>query len=109
MKMKYSCSHNEAEYEACILGLKVALSMGVTKASVFGDSLLIIYQTNGTKDEKFIPYLASLADGNRSSPFGEPLPLSTLSSPFTRAPSWITRSLQEAGNYAPISQAFASK
>lgn len=37
MKIKYSCSHNEAEYEACILGLKVALSMGVTKASVFGD------------------------------------------------------------------------
>jgi ribonuclease HI len=60
MKIKYSCSHNEAEYEACILGLKVALSMGVTKASVFGDSLLIFYQTNGTKDDKLIPYLASL-------------------------------------------------
>ncbi|XP_058068838.1 uncharacterized protein LOC131218176 [Magnolia sinica] len=48
-----------AKYEACIAGLREAIILNVKKLLVFGDSQLIIHQTNDywkTKDEKLIPY-----------------------------------------------------
>ena len=36
--------NNVTEYEACIVGLQVALEFGAYDLSVFGDSLLIISQ-----------------------------------------------------------------
>ena len=36
--------NNVTEYEACIVGLQVALEFGSYDLSVFGDSLLIISQ-----------------------------------------------------------------
>ncbi|XP_058103453.1 uncharacterized protein LOC131247025 [Magnolia sinica] len=48
-----------AEYEACIAGLREAIILNVKKLRVFGDSQLIMNQTNGdwkTKDEMLIPY-----------------------------------------------------
>ncbi|XP_077252394.1 uncharacterized protein LOC143891748 [Tasmannia lanceolata] len=48
-----------AEYEACIAGLEAAMAMHIQDLDVFGDSILIIYQTNGhwkTRDDKLIPY-----------------------------------------------------
>ena len=42
VKLNFDCTNNVMEYEACIVGLQVALKFGVYKLSVFGDSLLII-------------------------------------------------------------------
>ncbi|XP_077232407.1 uncharacterized protein LOC143869732 [Tasmannia lanceolata] len=51
------------EYEACIAGLEAALALQVQDIDVFGDSMLIICQTNGqwkTREDKLIPYNAYL-------------------------------------------------
>ncbi|XP_077232421.1 uncharacterized protein LOC143869745 [Tasmannia lanceolata] len=48
-----------AEYEACMGGLETALSLEVQDFNVYGDSLLIICQTNGkwlTKEDRLTPY-----------------------------------------------------
>ncbi|XP_077223458.1 uncharacterized protein LOC143857072 [Tasmannia lanceolata] len=48
-----------AEYEACISGLEAAIALRIQDLDVFGDSILIICQTNGnwkTRDDKLIPY-----------------------------------------------------
>jgi len=48
-----------AEYEALILGLKIAIEIGVTRLHIFEDSQLIVNQVMEiyhTKDEKLIPY-----------------------------------------------------
>ncbi|XP_043710301.1 protein NYNRIN-like [Telopea speciosissima] len=48
-----------AEYEAYAIGLEAALSIGLKRTDVFGDSSLVICQMQGkwkTKDEKLIPY-----------------------------------------------------
>ncbi|XP_058087475.1 uncharacterized protein LOC131234555 [Magnolia sinica] len=53
------CTNNVAEYEACIAGLREAIILNMKRLQVFGDSQLIINQTNGdwkTKDKKLIPY-----------------------------------------------------
>ena len=58
-KLKFDCTNNMAEYEACIIGLRAALDMGIKDITVFGDSDLIIQQTRGdwqTRDFKLIPY-----------------------------------------------------
>ena len=36
------CSNNMAEYQALILGLQMALEMGVKDLDVYGDSQLVI-------------------------------------------------------------------
>ena len=57
--MTFPCTNNEVEYEACILGLQVALEHNVRKLHVHGDAMLIISQVNGdwkTKDPKLVPY-----------------------------------------------------
>ena len=59
VKLNFSCTNNVTEYEACIVGLQVALEFGAYDLSVFGDSLLIIYQIEGkwqARDAKLIPY-----------------------------------------------------
>ncbi|KAM1514061.1 hypothetical protein ACFX1Z_025426 [Malus domestica] len=38
------CSNNVAEYQALIIGLQMAINMGITALEVFGDSKLIINQ-----------------------------------------------------------------
>ena len=58
-KMTFPCTNNEAKYEACILGLQLALEHGVKKLLVHGDAMLVISQVNGnwkTKDSKMVPY-----------------------------------------------------
>ena len=40
-------TNNQSEYSALILGLKGAITLGITKLSVLGDSLLVINQVNG--------------------------------------------------------------
>ena len=58
-RLTFPYTNNIAEYEACIMGLKMAVEMGIEELEVFGDSSLIIFQTRGefkTKDPKLIPY-----------------------------------------------------
>ncbi|XP_078180791.1 uncharacterized protein LOC144574657 [Carex rostrata] len=62
-KIQFECTNNMAEYEACVLELKMALEQNVTHLLVFGDSLLIISQIKGelkTKDKKLISYFEYL-------------------------------------------------
>ncbi|KAJ9135135.1 hypothetical protein P3X46_032349 [Hevea brasiliensis] len=59
IKLRFDCTNNVAEYEACVMGLQAAIEMRIRKLEVYGDSALIIYQVKGewqTKDPKLIPY-----------------------------------------------------
>ncbi|XP_077230237.1 uncharacterized protein LOC143863459 [Tasmannia lanceolata] len=75
IKLQFECTNNMAEYEACIAGLEAALILKVQEIDVFGDSILIICQTNGnwkTRESKLIPYnfyLESLAKKFKSITF----------------------------------------
>lgn len=40
----YPCTNNTAEYEACIVGLKATIDLGITKLEVSSDSALVIFQ-----------------------------------------------------------------
>jgi len=53
------CSNNVAEYQALIVGLEMALEMGITRLDVYGDSKLIINQLITHYDVKkpdLVPY-----------------------------------------------------
>jgi ribonuclease HI len=55
----YTDSNNAAEYEALLHGLRMAVSMGIQRLEVRGDSNLAISQINGefdAKDPKIISY-----------------------------------------------------
>ncbi|XP_057990584.1 uncharacterized protein LOC131172965 [Hevea brasiliensis] len=59
VKLKFECTNNVVEYEACVSGLQAAIKMKIKKLKVYGDSALIIYQVKGewqTRDPKLIPY-----------------------------------------------------
>ena len=48
-----------AKYEACVLGLQVAIEKKIKSLNVYNDSALVIYQLNGeweTRDSKLLPY-----------------------------------------------------
>ena len=47
VKLNFGYTNNITEYEACIVGLQVALEFGAYDLSVFGDSVLIISQIEG--------------------------------------------------------------
>ncbi|XP_055812085.1 uncharacterized protein LOC129882003 [Solanum dulcamara] len=60
VKFKFLCTNNMAEYEACILGLRMAVDMNIQELLVIGDSDLLIHQVQGewsTKNVKILPYL----------------------------------------------------
>jgi ribonuclease HI len=57
--LKEECSNNEAEYEALIFSLLLALSMNIHSLHVYGDSQLIIRQVNGVyevRKPELVPY-----------------------------------------------------
>ncbi|XP_050895716.1 uncharacterized protein LOC127102387 [Lathyrus oleraceus] len=57
----FDCINNIAEYEACILVIKVAVDLRIKILEVYGDSTLVIYQIKGereTRNAKLIPYRA---------------------------------------------------
>ena len=57
--LSFDCTNNVAEYEACVLGLQVAIEKKIKRLTVYGDSALVICQLNGeweTRDSKLVPY-----------------------------------------------------
>ncbi|RDY01800.1 rnhA, partial [Mucuna pruriens] len=57
----FDCTNNMAEYEACAMGIIMAIEHQISKLKVFGDSALVIYQLRGeweTRDAKLVPYHA---------------------------------------------------
>ncbi|XP_070034557.1 uncharacterized protein [Nicotiana tomentosiformis] len=64
-KLKFPCTNNMAEYEACILGLKLAVDMNIQELLVIGDSNLLVHQVLrewATKNNKIFPYLQCVQD-----------------------------------------------
>ncbi|XP_070045090.1 uncharacterized protein [Nicotiana tomentosiformis] len=59
-KLKFPCTNNITEYEACILGLKMANDMNVQEMLIIRDTNLLVYQVLGewdTNNTKILPYL----------------------------------------------------
>jgi ribonuclease HI len=46
LQLSFSASNNAAEYEALIHGLNIAISLGIKRLMVYGDSLVVISQIN---------------------------------------------------------------
>ncbi|XP_030964397.1 uncharacterized protein LOC115985610 [Quercus lobata] len=58
-KLNFPAANNATEYEACIMGLRAALSLGVREFEVYRDSALIISQIQNKwkiKEERLMPY-----------------------------------------------------
>lgn len=47
VQLKFSCTNNMAEYEACSIGLQATLDMRIRDVEVYEDSILIISQVTG--------------------------------------------------------------
>ncbi|KAG9458562.1 hypothetical protein H6P81_003070 [Aristolochia fimbriata] len=57
--LSYCCTNNEAEYQAIILGLGMAIEMGLSQLEIFGDSALVIKQIIGdfeVRKDELMPY-----------------------------------------------------
>lgn len=52
LRFDFPASNNEAEYEALIAGLNLALKTGAKEIQVYGDSQLMVRQVNGSYDAK---------------------------------------------------------
>ncbi|XP_070019811.1 uncharacterized protein [Nicotiana sylvestris] len=64
-RLRFSCTNNTTEYEACIMGMNMAVDMNVEELLIMGDSDLIIRQAQGeweTRDIKLIPYRQHVED-----------------------------------------------
>ena len=46
-RLFFFCTNNMTEYEACIMGLNMAIDLGVQELIVLGDSDLLIQQAQG--------------------------------------------------------------
>ena len=50
MQIFWKVSNNEAEYEALLHGLHLAISLGIKRLLVYGDSMVVINQVNDSWD-----------------------------------------------------------
>ncbi|XP_074278042.1 uncharacterized protein LOC141601645 [Silene latifolia] len=60
VRCEFKATNNEAEYEALILGLQLALELQISRIEVYSDSKLIVNHVNNvytTMDPKIIAYL----------------------------------------------------
>nr|XP_023895403.1 uncharacterized protein LOC112007301 [Quercus suber] len=58
-RLNFPSTNNATEYEACIMGLRAALGLGVKELEVYDDSALIISQIHNKwkiKEERLMPY-----------------------------------------------------
>lgn len=46
-RLHFQCTNNIVEFEACIIGLKAAIDLGIDELEVYGDSTLVIFQATG--------------------------------------------------------------
>ena len=51
-RLMFKCTNNEAEYEACIMGLEEAIDLRIKNLKVYGDSALVINQIKGEWDTR---------------------------------------------------------
>ncbi|XP_058185840.1 uncharacterized protein LOC131303068 [Rhododendron vialii] len=64
-KLNFEVTNNQAEYEACIVGMEAAIKIGIEKLEVVRDSNLEVSQANGdwkVKEEKLKPYHQDFED-----------------------------------------------
>ncbi|XP_070022030.1 uncharacterized protein [Nicotiana sylvestris] len=64
-RLQFFCTNNTIEYEACIMGINMAIRQHVKELLIMGDSDLIIRQAQGeweTRDVKLIPYKQLVED-----------------------------------------------
>ncbi|XP_070019656.1 uncharacterized protein [Nicotiana sylvestris] len=64
-RLRFFCTNNTTEYEACIMGMNMAIDHDVEELLIMGDSNLIIQQAQGewkTRDVKLIPYRQHVED-----------------------------------------------
>ncbi|KAK5776266.1 hypothetical protein PVK06_044225 [Gossypium arboreum] len=64
-RLNFFCTNNIAKYEACIMGLRVAIERNVKTLEVYGDSALVIYQIRGdweVRDSKLVKYSDLVAE-----------------------------------------------
>ena len=60
IRLQYSTTNNEAEYEALLTGLKMAKILGAAELDVLSDSQLVVGQMNGdykAKEKRMQQYL----------------------------------------------------
>ncbi|KAL0447355.1 UNVERIFIED_CONTAM: hypothetical protein Slati_1863400 [Sesamum latifolium] len=65
IKFGFKASNNEAEYEALVIGLRMAHETGAKHLLAYSDSQLVVKQVEGTyeaKEESMIQYLQQIAD-----------------------------------------------
>ncbi|XP_024634522.1 uncharacterized protein [Medicago truncatula] len=58
-RIRFDCTNNIAEYEACIMGIEEAIDLRIKKIVIYGDSALVINQIKGeweTRHPGLIPY-----------------------------------------------------
>ena len=58
-RLVFNCTNNMAEYEACALGIQVAIDFKVKLLKVYGDSASVIHPLRReweTRDHKLVPY-----------------------------------------------------
>jgi ribonuclease HI len=61
----FKVSNNEAEYEALLHGLHLAISLGIKRLLIYGDSLLVVQQVNKEWDinKETMDVLSKLGSG----------------------------------------------
>ncbi|KAM1396804.1 hypothetical protein ACFX2I_014456 [Malus domestica] len=63
LRFKFKASNNEAEYEALLVGLRLAKHLGVKRIDIFSDSQLVVNQVTNNfdaKDSSITAYLAQI-------------------------------------------------
>ena len=61
MSIGFPATNNEAEYEALIAGLRLALNLGIEELQVYSDSMLVVSQLNsdyGSGESRMLKYLS---------------------------------------------------
>ena len=62
-RLMFPITNNMAEYEACIFGIETLVALGARGVEVYGDSMLVVRQTQGEwelREDKLKPYQAHL-------------------------------------------------
>ncbi|XP_070010361.1 uncharacterized protein [Nicotiana sylvestris] len=65
VRLHFFCTNNTAEYEACIMGLNMAINLNVYELLVMGDLDLLVRLAQGnweTRDIRLIPYRQCVED-----------------------------------------------